>query len=428
MHSSTFLCCHVLVTHSSDRQHLLRILFVQNLSRPSKWRGENWANPPSTQGLPEGAAFVADATTMEPVQIILRYLVHSVRRDQVALKTEIARAWDLYEWLLYLNALRQTVDEVETDDLETYRDRLLTIPSLRTRRPLEPATVRRRLSSIISFYTWANAERLIPNHIAAEGRRSAVIGHAERHEYLTPATHVGADRILPRMQARLPEFIEKDTLQRIFADIGCDPLKPDGRTCRDWLIVFLALITGMRRAEISALTVHQVNALKPTEDKPARLRLVRTKGSKSRTVPVEGFLHDRLMAYIAGERADILKAAKQRGKFQHREPVALFLNGPHCCTKYLGMPISPSMINRMFLLSQRRLFGDSTRHVFHHLRHTHVMQRRIAGDEWDNISRDLGHRHLMTTVDTYARALNRMEPVAREQYVRGLKRLVGDGG
>lgn len=84
------------------------------------------------------------------------------------------------------------------------------------------------------------------------------------------------------------------------------------------------------------------------------------------------------------------------------------------------------MINRMFLLSQRRLFGNDARHVFYHLRHTHVMQRRIAGDEWDNISRDIGHRHLMTTVDTYARALNRMEPQAREQYIRGLKRPIED--
>ena len=363
---------------------------------------------------------------MEPIEIVLRYLIYSVRRERVAVKTEIARAWDLYEWLLYLKALGSGVDEVETDDLETYRDRLLTVPSQKTRRPLEPTTVRRRLSSIVSFYTWASTEGLIPDHIS-EGKRGAPAWFTRREKYQIPAIDFGTENILlPKVQVKLPEFIERDTLRRIFTDIGCDPLKPDGRACRDWLIVFLALITGMRRAEIAALTVHQVNDLKPTEDKPARLRLVTTKGGRSRTVPIETFVHERLVTYIAGERNEILKVAKKRGKFRHREPIALFLNGPRCSTKYLGTPISPPMINRMFLLSQRRLFGNDARHVFHHLRHTHVMQRRIAGDEWDNISRDIGHRHLMTTVDTYARALNRMEPIAREQYIRGLKRLVED--
>jgi integrase len=233
--------------------------------------------------------------------------------------------------------------------------------------------------------------------------------------------------VMPKVQQRLPEFIDDTTLQALFRELGSDPVKDDGRPSRDWLIVYLALLTGMRRSEICALTVHQFRGLHATEENPARLALTVTKGSKPRTVAIDAFLLERVLAYADGERKTVLRQARSKGRFRHREPIELFLNGPYCADKYLGNPVTPDMVDRIFLRAQRKVLGELTKgHSFHHLRHTHVMRRRLAGDEWENISRDVGHAQIGTTINTYARALTQVEPDVRAKFVRAL-RLLAEG-
>jgi integrase len=399
---------------------------VETGKAPLDWLGMPWLGV-APDRTPERFQFIVEERSMEPVEDALRFLLYSVSIEQVRLETERARAGDLYEWLMYRGELGRDLSDIEQSDLVEYRDRLMTQPSLKTGEPLAATTVRRRLSTLVSFYEWADSSGRIPNDIGAS-KKMVRLGRGDRRDMLA---HLGSSTmtkndILPKVQKRLPEFIEEGFLRGLFAELGSPPANRDGRPARDWLIVYLSLFTGMRRAEVAALTVHQFQSLAPSEEAPARLALTATKGGKPRSVPIESFVLDQVKAYVDGERKAVLRAAKAKGKFRHRKPTALFVNGPHCATKYLGNPITTDMIDRMFLRTQRRLASeDGAHHGFHHLRHTHVMRRRLAGDEWDNISRDLGHAQIGTTINVYARALNRVEPEARARYVLMLRKLAG---
>jgi integrase/recombinase XerC len=125
----------------------------------------------------------------------------------------------------------------------------------------------------------------------------------------------------------------------------------DCRPTRDRLIAEVAIHTGMRRDEISSLTVWQILDLRPDPSRPfevVKLRITKTKGLRPRCVFMPNWLVVALHWYIDHERKQALTAAKKywlKGKV--KEPTALFLNGPEA-RRHAANPFKTALLTVIF--------------------------------------------------------------------------------
>lgn len=96
--------------------------------------------------------------------------------------------------------------------------------------------------------------------------------------------------IVPKMGKRLPEFLDEDVLNDFF-DSKIDDAA-DFTEVRDCLILLMAYSTGMRRSEIVALRVEDVDI------SSRLLRIVGGKGGKDRLVPIVDELLELVQNYL----------------------------------------------------------------------------------------------------------------------------------
>src|SRR5437867_3787963 len=114
--------------------------------------------------LPQGFRFLVDndMSVIEPVLLYLHEKCVISARIQAVGNTQRAYCEDLYEWWMWLGELKKEWVDVEAEDLIRYRDTLLNEFSPHTHRRYKSKTVRRRLSTILGFYRWANDRDLVP--------------------------------------------------------------------------------------------------------------------------------------------------------------------------------------------------------------------------------------------------------------------------
>jgi len=174
--------------------------------------------------------------------------------------TRRARLADLAAWLRWLAAAAPglTLWTATEDAVAAYRDQIATGTGpaarlVRGGRPLSPATVARRLSSLSSLYDYAVRRRVLAASPAAHVERPEVSGVGR-----TPARPLAdAAALLAGAEA--------------IAD----------RHPADAAAVALALSTGMRAAELEALTAGQISA-----ESGHCVARVRVKGGRTVAVPL----------------------------------------------------------------------------------------------------------------------------------------------
>ncbi|MDU4959919.1 MAG: tyrosine recombinase XerC [Sporomusaceae bacterium] len=175
----------------------------------------------------------------------------------------------------------------------------------------------------------------------------------------------------PKLEKRLPAFLDESELNALFTLPGTDPLG-----LRDLAILELLYATGVRVSELAGLNLYDL-------DFDSRLVLVYGKGAKERIVPVGRKAIAALTAYL--ERARPRLYARNSG----REHQKLFVNNR-------GGPLTDRSVRRILegYVDKLALAKHVTPHTIRHSFATHLLDH---GADLRFVQELLGHVSLSTT-------------------------------
>jgi integrase/recombinase XerC len=170
----------------------------------------------------------------------------------------------------------------------------------------------------------------------------------------------------------LPKFIPQKEAMNLF-DIKVDPDKQTKHEIwRDYLVVALFYVTGLRREELAGIKLADI-------DLNRGLITVIGKRNKERVVPVgETTIRDL---------KDLLKIREEYVTARNSQSSCLFLN------KY-GKSLSVRSVDRLVMKYSKRLGTSFTPHTLRHSFATHLMEN---GADLMLIKEILGHASLSTT-------------------------------
>jgi len=167
---------------------------------------------------------------------------------------------------------------------------------------------------------------------------------------------------------KIPDFLSQKEAAELFELIERDSYL----AWRDYIMVSLLYLSGMRRAELAGLTLHDI-------DPKRRLINVIGKGNKQRFVPFGDAIADDLRFYT-GLRNEFARSKKT-------SQATLFLN-------YRGEPLSVRSIDRIVKKYCAGLGKRVTPHMLRHSFATHMLEN---GADILAIKEMLGHSSLATT-------------------------------
>jgi integrase/recombinase XerC len=211
-------------------------------------------------------------------------------------------------------------------------------------RELERATISRKISSLRSFFKFANT-------------RFGIDDQAFRSLY-----H-------PKKEEKLPQFFYEEEMEQLFeANAGSSP-----KEIRDTALLELLYATGMRVSELTGLTV---------QDADLDLDIVRVmgKGRRERYIPFGHFAADAIARYLNGARPAIMKGNKHD---------RLFVN-------MRGTPLTDRGVRHILEEMVKKAALHISIHP-HMLRHTFATHLLNNGADMRSVQELLGHASLSST-------------------------------
>ena len=206
-----------------------------------------------------------------------------------------------------------------------------------------PASVNRRLSSLRSFFAFANA-----NCGVAGNPVSGMKG--------------------PKCRKKLPSFIKEGEMNALLDGIS---FGDDYEACRDKMILQLFYETGIRLSELVGLDVSSVDM---------HADVVKVLGKRNR---------ERLVPFAKGLKAALEAYLEERLRFASSPDGALFLSGR-------GERVAPGSVYRM--VNERLSLVTSVKKKSPHvLRHSFATAMLNNNAEIGAVKELLGHRQLATT-------------------------------
>ncbi|EMR07530.1 Tyrosine recombinase XerC [Bhargavaea cecembensis DSE10] len=211
-------------------------------------------------------------------------------------------------------------------------------------RELERATISRKISSLRSFFKFANT-------------RFGIDDQAFRSLY-----H-------PKKEEKLPQFFYEEEMEQLFeANAGSSP-----KQIRDTALLELLYATGMRVSELTGLAV---------QDADLELDIVRVmgKGRRERYIPFGHFAADALGRYLDSARPAIMKGNKHD---------RLFVN-------MRGTPLTDRGVRHIL----EEMVKKASLHISihpHMLRHTFATHLLNNGADMRSVQELLGHASLSST-------------------------------
>ena len=283
-----------------------------------------------------------------------------------------AYAFDLLHFVRWLSSEDLMLSAVNADALLRYlascrsmrhkgqHDNVISIESRRAL-GLSPATINRRLAAISGLFSFRqmrdpDAVNPVPRGPAArrsaKGERSGLLGHLTRPQ--------SRSRLRVREPRRLPRGLDRAETTALLSSFLRD---------RDRAIAGLMLFSGLRSAEVLALSVADVDIGR------GWARVV-GKGNKERRVPLDPEVAGLIQSYLLAERPETTSTA-------------LFVvgKGPH-----RGQPLTPAGLRRLFRY-HREIAGVSAGHP-HALRHSFGTALAEAGCDLAVIQALMGHDHV----------------------------------
>lgn len=386
--------------------------------------------PPQLQlkgfGWPAGCHFLLSESTQVPIPEVLGFLRdHYLSRALVGLKRSPrsleAGTYDLKDYYDFLDAYELKALEVGLSQIEDYVNSMHLNDSPVTGKPFARATIKRRASTICSFYRWASENGLTKRRIDSRAL-SGLPKEEIRYE-------TQSDRLqTPRAQRRDTKvrFIPNEKLRKILDGAGAlrVDVKNDEESPSDRLRLMLecALQAGLRRAEVSALETEEVLkgarlAQERLLDEKCAINVIR-KGGRRIFVMLPVWLIQNLEHYIKNERKQAIDARLQSDA-EFSDHGFLFVKdiekgrraGDALSPEYLSGPMRRIQLELGICVGQSST-EDSRGKLYgvHALRHTYALleyfSRKSAGDNepWLYVQAQLGHSSLSTTTDIYLAA------------------------
>ncbi len=210
-----------------------------------------------------------------------------------------------------------------------------------------PASIRRKISAVRSYFGFLQAERRIR------------VDPSERLES-------------PKPRRRLPNVLSPAEIEALLAP----PPDQDPLAIRDWAILELLYATGVRISELIGLSLRDV-------DLDGQLVRVSGKGSKVRIVPFGGAAREALRRYLDSARPVLVAAAPGAGAGR----------------LFLGRRGEPLSRKGAWDIVQRRVraAGIARRVTPHTLRHTFATHLLQGGADVAAVQEMLGHADVSTT-------------------------------
>lgn len=270
--------------------------------------------------------------------------------------TRRSYAFDLLAFCRWLLEQELPIEQVDTAALLRF---------LASCRGLAPATINRRLAAVSGLFGFRtmrdpHASNPMPRGPAARrvsaSQRDGLLGHLARPQPRS-ALRVRQPRPLPR-------GLEGAEVTAFLGSL---------RTWRDKAIAGLMLFSGLRSAEVLALTIGDVDIARGW----AR---VAGKGGRERRAPIDGETAGWVQTYLLAERPDT-------------DVSALFVvaKGPH-----RGQPLTPAGLRTIFRYHRERA-GVPAAHP-HALRHSFGTALAEAGVDLAVIQTLLGHANVDSSV------------------------------
>jgi integrase/recombinase XerD len=228
--------------------------------------------------------------------------------------------------------------------LEAYQRHLARVHGP-TGRPLSPRTQYSRLKVLMMFFRWA----VRAGHLGAN-----------------PA----ADLEYPRQMAPLPDTLNATEVERLLLQ----PDLTDPMGLRDRALIEVLWSTGLRRAEVLALTLHDLDPLRQV------VRVIAGKGGKDRVVPIG----NRALTWVARYRTQV------------RDLLPVPVDDHRLWLRPDGMPLTlAGLANRV--KGYLKAAGLHRKGACHLLRHAMASQLLENGCDVRLIQQILGHARLDTT-------------------------------
>lgn len=272
-----------------------------------------------------GFYYVIDADTQRIHEAVFFHLYSRHARDGAtkgeddvpSFASNRAAAYELVEWLRFLNHARRSWSSANNELLAVYANFLVTNLSYHTGRERQAGTITHKLSTIYNFYRWTNAAGLTNvKWDTASVRSQYARAGRERREACD-------DKIRPF------SIDEMRSLMHALGPLPSDRSDGNLRSYRDRLLFETGLMTGMRGEEICNVKASSIMAVKPDAQKPNAtmpLKITVTKRRKHRYVALPNSLIIELQTYIKKERAEAVGLRVGRGQ---KDEGTLFVKPRH---------------------------------------------------------------------------------------------------
>lgn len=315
-------------------------------------------------------------------------------------------------------------------------------------------TINRKLTITRRFYDFCRNEGWYVRDIGNALEQSWATGRPADEDVLAHTRFNGALKEKDPLRRKVGRNVvvrpmQISHLRKLLKHLGPAPEdKDDRRLVRDRLIAELALFGGARLGDVVGLTTLKFLSItvEPHQMLEEFPLIVTGKGKVTRQMALPGWLVVAVQKYIAGERTESERKARQRGGNRARPVTTLFLG--HARGKAAGKPISGSAIQKMFELACRQCgitekvevedpktgeihIKTVASHSFHDLRHncavlTYHAQKEMGNPEpWKIVQAKLGHKSVKVTMDDY---LAHVEIFGQKQGLTDIRRLIGIPG
>jgi integrase len=165
------------------------------------------------------------------------------------------------------------------------------------------------------------------------------------------------------------------------------------RNTRMFIPTALAVLCGLRRGEIAALTLDsaQLSVLETAEQTRSGIRYKEPKGSRARTVALAATMIEELRAYR-------IRQAEEQVEFGVRQTDNSFV-----VAQYDGRPMQPNSLTHEWVRLLRKIGLPPLR--LHDLRHAHATHSFLSGVHLKIAQERLGHSTVAITLDLYSHVL-----------------------